>query len=88
MAENQEITVKLMTTADLVDMKKKGGGPSSSLTSSAQKVPKTDKRYMILSHEGEFDKAHYPLPLVYTEEPDMQSMFKTFQRMDSQLKMT
>lgn len=89
LAENQELSVRLMTTADLADMKaKRNPSHASSLASSAQKVPKTDKRYLILSLEGEFEKVHYPLPLVYTEEPDMQTMFRTFQRMSSQLGMS
>lgn len=88
LAESEEVSVRLMTTADLADMKaKKNTSQASSLASSARKVPKTDKRYLILTLEGEFDKVHYPLPLVYTEEPDMQTMFKTFQRMNSHLHM-
>ena len=79
--------MRLMTTADLAEMKAKRGLGTSSLASSAAKVPKTDKRYLILSAEGEFEKVHFPLPLIYTEEPDMQTMFKTFQRMNSHLNM-
>jgi coiled-coil domain-containing protein 61 len=87
LAENQEVSVRLMTTADLAEMKAKRGLGNSSLASSAAKVPKTDKRYLILSADGEFEKVHFPLPLIYTEEPDMQTMFKTFQRMNSHLNM-
>jgi len=42
---------------------------------------KFDKKYVILTFDGEFEKIHYPLPLQYEEEPDMQSMYKTFQRL-------
>jgi hypothetical protein len=41
-----------------------------------------------MTYEGEFEKVHYPLPLNYLEEPDMQSLFKTFTRMQSQLNMS
>ena len=58
LAEDQEVSVRLMTTADLAEMKaKRNTSQASSLASSAQKVPKTDKRYLILSLEGEFEKA-------------------------------
>lgn len=40
-----------------------------------------------MTFEGEFEKVHYPLPLNYLEEPDMQSMYKTFQRLQGQLTM-
>ena len=39
---------------------------------------KYEKKYLIMTFEGEFEKVHYPLPLNYLEEPDMQSMYKTF----------
>ena len=42
---------------------------------------------MILTFEGEFEKVHYPLPLAYQEEVDMPSMFRTFQRLQSQMLM-
>jgi len=30
---------------------------------------------MILTFEGEFEKVHYPLPLIYLEEPDLQTIY-------------
>jgi hypothetical protein len=39
---------------------------------------KNDKKYLILTYEGEFEKVHYPLPLQFIEELDMASMLKTF----------
>ena len=41
-----------------------------------------------MTFEGEFEKVHYPLPLAYLEEPDMQSMLKTFTRLQEQLQMS
>ena len=41
-----------------------------------------------MTYDGEFEKVHYPLPLSYLEEPDMQQMFRTFQRLQSHLKMS
>lgn len=42
---------------------------------------------MILTFDGEFEKVHYPLPLAYCEEPDIQSMFTTFQRLQGHIQM-
>lgn len=38
---------------------------------------------MILTLKGEYDKTHYPLPLSFVEEPDMNALCKTFTRMQS-----
>ena len=43
------------------------------------------KRYMILTHVHEFEKVHFPLPLSYLAEPDIGTLRRTFQRMQSQM---
>ena len=47
-----------------------------------------DKKYLILTLETEFEKVHYPMPLQFQEEVEMASMFKTFQRLQSQIQMS
>jgi len=37
-----------------------------------------------LTHVGEFEKIHYPLPMSYQDEPDMGMLRKTMERMQSQ----
>jgi len=39
--------------------------------SSLQQPSKGEKKYLILTFEGEFEKVHYPLPLLYLDEPEM-----------------
>ena len=77
----------MLTQQDLIEMKQKKG--IASTASSAQKsvANKHEKRYMILTFDGEFEKVHYPLPLAYCEEPDIQSMFTTFQRLQGHIVM-
>ena len=41
--------------------------------------------YLIMTFDSEFEKVHYPLPLNYLEEPELDQMFKTFQRLQSQV---
>ena len=42
---------------------------------------------MIMTYEGEFEKVHYPLPLAYLDEPEMDQMFATFVRLQNHLEM-
>jgi len=59
--------------------KKTTGEQAASLTSSTNQVGnKFDKKYLILTFEGEFEQVHYPMPLHYLDEPDMQTMLNTF----------
>ena len=39
------------------------------------------KRYLILSYLVEYDKVHYPLPLVLDENPDVEALKKTIRRL-------
>lgn len=57
------------------------------MNSVQSKATKTDKKYLIMTFDGEFEKVHYPLPLAFLEEPEMDQMFRTFQRLQSVLQM-
>ena len=48
-------------------------------------VDPTQKRYLILTLSGEFEKVHYPLPLTYLETPDVATLRRTFMRMQSEV---
>lgn len=37
-------------------------------------VAPSNKRYLILTYAAEFDRVHYPLPLLYEEHPDPQHL--------------
>ena len=39
------------------------------------------KRYLILTYAVEFDRVHYPLPLAFEKEPDVESLKRTVQRL-------
>ena len=47
-------------------------------------VDPKQKRYLILTLQGEFEKVHYPMPLAYLEDPDVGTLRRTFTRMQSQ----
>ena len=50
-------------------------------------VDPKQKRYLILTLNGEFEKVHYPMPLAFLEEPDVGALRRTFTRMQSQCNM-
>lgn len=60
---------------------------TSQTATSQNQASRYDKKYFILTFEAEFEKVHYPMPLAYLEEPDMQSMLNTFQRLQSHVPM-
>lgn len=48
-------------------------------------VDPMQKRYLILTLSGEFEKVHYPLPLAFLENPDIATLRRTFMRMQSEV---
>lgn len=85
--------VDLLTFADLELLKaRKNGGqlPTSRSAASieaANRAP-TNKRYIILTYNGEFDRVHYPLPLLYEDPlaPNVNSLRRTIVRLRKALK--
>ena len=43
------------------------------------------KRYIILTHVEEFQKVHFPMPLIHLAEPDVAALRRTFSRMQLQM---
>jgi coiled-coil domain-containing protein 61 len=75
---SDSVCVDLLTYSDLEVLKAKR------LRRAGQDVPSrpnhaalNNKRYLILTYQGEFDKVHYPLPLAYEEHPDPADLKKT-----------
>ena len=82
-----EVIIDLLTQQDLAAIKarKTGGDSASQASVDPTTVDPTQKRYMIVTLNGEFEKVHYPLPLGYLEEPDIATLRRTFQRMQSEV---
>ncbi|XP_014392879.1 PREDICTED: coiled-coil domain-containing protein 61 [Myotis brandtii] len=66
---SESVTLDLLTYTDLESLRnrKMGGRPGPSASRSAQL---NSKRYLILIYSVEFDRIHYPLPLLYQGKPD------------------
>ena len=87
--------VDLLTYSDLELLKaRKNGGtlPSSSSSASSSSSSSSsalaNKRYVILTYSGEFDRVHYPLPLVHEDpnHPNVTSLRRTINKLRQQVK--
>jgi coiled-coil domain-containing protein 61 len=47
-----------------------------------------NKRYLILTYAAEFDRVHYPLPLLFEEVPDADALQRTIRRLREELDAT
>ena len=81
--ESDSVFVDLLTYADLELLKSQrasaSGQPSSSRQQQQQQqqssaLPSNNKRYLILTYAAEFDRVHYPMPLLPEDSPDPQRL--------------
>lgn len=79
--ESESVFVDLLTYADLETLKSKKGAGQAPLK---RTIPPNNKRYLILTYAAEFDRVHYPLPLLF-EEPTVQHLQSVVQQLRQQL---
>ena len=79
--ESDSVFVDLLTYADLETLKNKKGAGQAPLQ---RTIPPNNKRYLILTYAAEFDRVHYPLPLLY-EAPTVEHLQTVIQKLRSQL---
>ena len=82
--EAPDIVLDLLTQQDLEQLKRSKGAKEDTPIFNAN--PK-QKKYLILTLKGEYEKTHFPLPLTFQEEPDINSLRKTFTRMQELFQM-
>ncbi|KAL2636210.1 hypothetical protein R1flu_007689 [Riccia fluitans] len=68
------LLVDLLTYQDLEKLVVTRGTDDSYSTPSCRRALSTEKRYLILTYVAEFDRVHYPLPLIYEEDADPRSL--------------
>jgi hypothetical protein len=79
---SDSVCVDLLTYSDLEVLKAKRlrrAGHDVPVPKAGSAV--NTKRYLILTYQGEFDKVHYPLPLVFEEHPDPADLKATIVRL-------
>ena len=87
--DNDSVYIDLLTFADLEMLKaRRGDGTSSSVQSSTTSASKTtNRRYVILTYSGEFDRVHYPLPLLFEDVLDPVKLKRTIKKLRAALKL-
>ncbi|CAD7704240.1 unnamed protein product [Ostreobium quekettii] len=81
--QSEAVFIDLLTYSDLETLKsRRGGGGGQPLH---QTIPPNNKRYLILTYAAEFDRVHYPLPLVYEENPDPHRLKEIIRNLRSEL---
>ena len=69
----------------MIKARKQNSSTASDTQVDHRDVEPTQKRYLILTLNGEFEKVHFPMPLAYLEEPDIATLRRTFTRMQSEV---
>lgn len=74
------VFLDILTYQDLEMLKARKQKANTSMTTNPEKM-KNNKRYMILTYSVEYDKVHYPLPLNFEENPDVEVLKNTIRRL-------
>jgi hypothetical protein len=85
---NEKVQVNIMTYTD-IELKKaqKLGSSVSSSTNAEQNSTRFQKRYVIMTYQGEFDskQVHYPLPLEFEDKPNFPALKRVIARLRKQI---
>lgn len=82
---SDSVCVDLLTYSDLEVLKAKRLRRSGHDVPMPATYTSNNKRYLILTYQGEFDKVHYPLPLQFEEHPDPVDLKKTIIKLRGRL---
>mmetsp|Transcript_36257 Transcript_36257/g.102466 ORF Transcript_36257/g.102466 Transcript_36257/m.102466 type:complete len:633 (+) Transcript_36257:119-2017(+) len=76
---SDSVFVDLLTYADLemLKVRKEKASSNGEAAAARRTLPPNNKRYLILTYAAEFDRVHFPLPLVYDEYPDPEVLKRT-----------
>ncbi|XP_034034609.1 coiled-coil domain-containing protein 61-like isoform X2 [Thalassophryne amazonica] len=82
---SDSVTLDLLTYADLELLRNRKVGVVSRPRSHQQPSALTAKRYLILIYTVEFDRIHYPLPLLFVGKPDPAALQKEIRALRNEL---
>lgn len=87
--QSDSVFIDLLTLQDLELLKTKKAAASGVVngpaSAPARQLPASNKRYLILTYASEFDRVHYPLPLLPEEQPDPQRLKDVIKQLRQQL---
>lgn len=78
--QSDSVFVDLLTYQDLELLKAKKANGNAAM----RQLPASTKRYLILTYSAEFDRVHYPLPLMQADGPDPQRLKQIIQQLRQQ----
>jgi len=82
--QSDSVFIDLLTYQDLEILKAKKQ-PHTTAVGAQQPLPANTKRYLILTYASEFDRVHYPLPLLQEDPPDPQRLITVIHQLRQQL---
>lgn len=86
--QSDSVFVDLLTFQDLELLKSKKAAATGTANGTAgppRQLPASNKRYLILTYASEFDRVHYPLPLLPEDQPDPQRLKAVIKQLRQQL---
>eukprot|EP00879_Flechtneria_rotunda_P015934 GHRR01016664.1.p1 GENE.GHRR01016664.1~~GHRR01016664.1.p1 ORF type:complete len:521 (+),score=205.06 GHRR01016664.1:133-1695(+) len=83
--QSDSVFVDLLTYQDLELLKSKKAANGIGAAAPPRQLPVSNKRYLILTYASEFDRVHYPLPLLEEEQPDPQRLKSVIKQLKQQL---
>jgi coiled-coil domain-containing protein 61 len=88
--QSDAVYVDLLTYQDLELLKSRKAAAAAGAAAAApapqqRQLPANNKRYLILTYASEFDRVHYPLPLLHEGQPDPQRLRGVIQQLRQQL---
>ena len=81
---SDSVFVDLLTYADLESLKTKRASANAADAAAVKK--NASKRYLILTYAAEYDRVHYPLPLLFEEHVDPDALQATVRRLTAENK--
>lgn len=79
---SDSVFVDLLTYQDLEVLKSRKAGNQGP---PQRTQPPNNKRYLIMTYAAEFDRVHYPLPLLYEDNPDPQHLKRIISQLRSEV---
>ncbi|KAG0589712.1 hypothetical protein M758_1G039700 [Ceratodon purpureus] len=80
--ESDSVFVDLLTYQDFEMLKNR---KMRDIGTQALRSATNNKRYLILTYTGEFDRVHYPLPLLHEDNPEPEALKRTIRRLRDEL---
>eukprot|EP01066_Platyproteum_vivax_P009673 Platyproteum_vivax@DN4271_c0_g1_i1.p1 len=83
--ESGSVSVDLLTSKDLELLRSRAAGVSNGHQATNTNTSSSEKRYLILTYQAEFDRVHYPLALAPQDNADPAALLRTIHRLKNEI---